>query len=61
MAQSLATEDEGVRQPCFTKNAEEPACLCRLKLLWAYKTSPDEIVNTYNRLIFMGISLSTYL
>jgi hypothetical protein len=24
MAQSLATEDEGVRQPCFTKSAEEP-------------------------------------
>jgi len=32
-----------------------------LKLLWAYKTPPDEIVNPYNRLIFMEISLSTYL
>ena len=32
MAQSLATEDEGVRQPCFTKSAEEPGCrggVCR--------------------------------
>jgi hypothetical protein len=24
MSQSLAAEDAGVRQPCFTKNAEEP-------------------------------------
>jgi len=32
MAQSLATEDEGVRQPCFTKSAksEIPLHQCSL-------------------------------
>jgi len=27
MSQSLVAEDEDVRQSCFTKSAEEPACL----------------------------------
>jgi hypothetical protein len=26
MSQSLVAEDEDVRQSCFTKSAEEPAC-----------------------------------
>jgi len=47
MAQSLATEDEGVRQPCFTKSAEEPTSFTPVR------HSPDWILASQN-FLFRG-------